>query len=77
MNLFHNPKIDQLGQEAKLEIFSRCKPHLDEADMVVALLDGPQVDNGSAWEIGRFQCKKITRKENYRRQNCLPLGGRK
>lgn len=38
----------------KSEIFSRCKSHLDDADMVIALLDGPQVDDGTAWEIGYF-----------------------
>jgi nucleoside 2-deoxyribosyltransferase len=29
-------------------------PHLDYADMVIALLDGSQVDDGTAWEIGYF-----------------------
>jgi hypothetical protein len=38
----------------KSEIFSRCKSNLDDADMVIALLDGPQVDDGTAWEIGYF-----------------------
>jgi nucleoside 2-deoxyribosyltransferase len=46
--------MDRLGDRAKEEIFSRCKHHLDNADMVIALLDGPQVDDGTAWEIGYF-----------------------
>ncbi len=34
---------------------------LGEADVMVAMLDGPQVDDGTAWEIGYFfmQGKKI------------------
>ena len=47
-------EIDHLGPKAKHEIFSRCKSHLDDADMMIALLDGPQVDDGTAWEIGYF-----------------------
>jgi hypothetical protein len=35
-----------MGPKAKLEIFSRCKSHLDDADMLIALLDGSQVDDG-------------------------------
>jgi nucleoside 2-deoxyribosyltransferase len=38
--------------------FSRCKFHLDDADLLIALLDGPQVDDGTAWEIGYFYAKK-------------------
>ncbi len=28
--------------------------NLDQADVLIALLDGPQVDDGTAWEIGYF-----------------------
>jgi nucleoside 2-deoxyribosyltransferase len=42
----------------KLEFFSRCKSHLDDADRVIALLDGSQVDDGTAWEIGYFYAKR-------------------
>ncbi len=48
-------EIDALGPRAKAEIFRRCRESLDDADLVVALLDGPQVDDGTAWEIGYFQ----------------------
>ncbi len=34
--------------------FSRCKSHLDDADMMLALFDGSMVDDGTAWEIGYF-----------------------
>ena len=46
--------IDRLEEKAGFEIFSRCKSHLDDADIVIALLDGSQVDDGAAWEIGYF-----------------------
>jgi nucleoside 2-deoxyribosyltransferase len=51
-------EIDQLEEKAKYEIFSRCKSHLDGADIVIALLDGSQVDVGTAWEIGYFFARK-------------------
>ena len=44
----------RLGEKAKFEIFSRCKFHLDDAGLVIALLDGSQVDDGTAWEVGYF-----------------------
>jgi nucleoside 2-deoxyribosyltransferase len=54
-------EIDSLGAGAKAEIFSRCKAHLDDADMVIAVLDGPQTDDGTAWEIGYFYRGKSDR----------------
>jgi len=34
---------------------------MDECDLMVAILDGPQVDDGTAWEVGYFfsQGKRI------------------
>ncbi len=57
-DLLTQEEIDRLGEHAKHEIFSRCKSHLDNADIVIALLDGPQVDDGTAWEIGYFYAGK-------------------
>ena len=51
-------EIDNHGANAKYVIFFRCKSHLDDADLVIALLDGPQVDDGAACEIGYFYAKK-------------------
>ncbi|SPJ16174.1 Nucleoside 2-deoxyribosyltransferase [Syntrophobacter sp. SbD2] len=51
-------EMDHLGPKAKLEIFSRCKSHLDDANLVIALLDGSQVDDGTAWEIGYFFARR-------------------
>jgi nucleoside 2-deoxyribosyltransferase len=57
-DLITQEEIDLLGAKANLEIFSRCKSHLDDADIVIALLDGSQVDDGTAWEIGYFFARK-------------------
>lgn len=56
--LITQPEIESLGSQAKHEIFSRCKSSLDSADMVIAVLDGPQVDDGTAWEIGYFYARR-------------------
>ncbi|MCE5242461.1 MAG: nucleoside 2-deoxyribosyltransferase [Syntrophobacteraceae bacterium] len=47
-------ELRELRDRAGLEIFRSCVSHLDAADMVIALLDGPMVDDGTAWEIGYF-----------------------
>ncbi len=46
------------GERAKHEIFALCRKHLDDSDMVIALLDGTQVDDGTAWEIGYFYARR-------------------
>jgi nucleoside 2-deoxyribosyltransferase len=51
-------EINALGESAKHEIFSRCMFHLADADLVIAILDGSQVDDGTAWEIGYFYALK-------------------
>ena len=50
--------INQLEPE---EIFRENLRALDCCDLMVAILDGPGVDDGTAWEIGRFfhQGKKV------------------
>ena len=57
-DLIIQSEINSLGPKAELEIFSRCKSHLDDAGLMIALLDGSQVDDGTAWEIGYFYAKK-------------------
>ncbi len=44
--------VKSLGGNASKEIFKRCRDALDQCDTVIALLDGPMVDDGTAWEIG-------------------------
>lgn len=56
--LITQAEIDALGPQAKAEIFRRCRESLHDADLVVALLDGPQVDDGTAWEIGYFHARR-------------------
>lgn len=43
------------------QIFEANLHALNQCDLMVAILDGPQVDDGTAWEIGYFfsQGKKI------------------
>jgi nucleoside 2-deoxyribosyltransferase len=43
------------------QIFQANLEALSECDIMVAMLDGPQVDDGTAWEVGCFfmQGKKI------------------
>lgn len=53
-DLITQEEINSLGADAKYEIFSRCKSHLHNADLLIALLDGPQTDDGTAWEVGYF-----------------------
>jgi nucleoside 2-deoxyribosyltransferase len=53
-------EIAALGVGARAEIFRRCKAGLDRAHVVIALLDGTQVDDGTAWEIGYFFATKAT-----------------
>ncbi len=33
-------------------IFKECVNGIDDSDLVVGLVDGPDVDSGAAWEIG-------------------------
>lgn len=39
------------------EIFQTCREGLDSADALLAILDGPQVDDGTAWEMGYFYAR--------------------
>ena len=52
--LISRSDIESLGDSAKQEVFHRCKSNLDRADLLIALLDGSQVDDGTAWEVGYF-----------------------
>jgi nucleoside 2-deoxyribosyltransferase len=78
-DLITQPEIEQLGNKAQSEIFSRCKSHLDDADMLIALLDGSQVDGGTAREIGYFCTKRSLEKKTIGIRNygsgwksCIP-----
>lgn len=52
--LIKENEINDLEGKACFEIFSRCRSALDKAEILIALLDGSQVDDGTSWEIGYF-----------------------
>ena len=58
-DLFDEEHLLSLGSNAKEHIFERCRNTIDECDIVVALLDGTQVDDGTSWEIGYAFAKNI------------------
>lgn len=51
-DLFPAEALAALGEAAKHHIFKGCVDALDGCDLVVAVLDGPAVDDGTAWEVG-------------------------
>ncbi|WP_328592831.1 nucleoside 2-deoxyribosyltransferase [Oceanidesulfovibrio marinus] len=51
---FSAEEIRAWGPMAKFHIFNRCMEDLQNAQLVVALLDGVQVDDGTAFEMGAF-----------------------
>jgi nucleoside 2-deoxyribosyltransferase len=50
--LLNAREIAAAGSGAPGMIFSACLETLETCEIVVALLDGAQVDDGTAWEIG-------------------------
>lgn len=57
--LFDAQELADMGHGAKSHIFEVCRSHLEASNLVVALLDGTQVDDGTAWEIGYAYAKGI------------------
>ena len=51
-DLLSNDQITNAGADAPNLIFGVCKSALERCDCVVALLDGAQVDDGTAWQLG-------------------------
>lgn len=51
-DLFVDDDLAGLGQAAKEHIFRGCVTALESCDLVAAVLDGPSVDDGTAWEAG-------------------------
>lgn len=39
-------------------IFRDCRDHLDQADLVLAVLDGADPDSGTCWEVGYAYAKQ-------------------
>lgn len=57
--LFDQVEVRTWGAEAARKIMESCRDALLDCDLVVALLDGTQVDDGTAWEIGHACAKGI------------------
>lgn len=55
--LFDQAEIAKWGAGAPRLIMRDCRDALVACDLVVALLAGPQVDDGTAWEIGYAHAK--------------------
>jgi len=58
-NLFTERQIDKAGPHAPDLIFKGCRDAIDSCTCIVALLDGAQVDDGTAWEIGYAYAKGL------------------
>ncbi|KHK03186.1 nucleoside 2-deoxyribosyltransferase [Desulfovibrio sp. TomC] len=58
-DLFVNDDLAGMGHTAKSHIFRGCLSALDGCDLVVAVLDGPAVDDGTAWEVGYAYARGI------------------
>jgi len=55
--LFKDGQIADWGPTAPRRIMERCREALDKSARVVAWIDGTQVDDGTAWEIGYAHAK--------------------
>lgn len=51
--------IEEAGEHAPRFIFDSCCAAIDESSILVAILDGTQVDDGTSWEIGYAYGKGI------------------
>ena len=57
--LFCPDEVAEWGETAPRRIMLEDSQAILSCDVVVALLDGPQVDDGTAWEIGFAYAKGI------------------
>ena len=58
-DLLTEKQIDEAGPHAPSLIFNACRDAIDRCNCVVALIDGTQVDDGTAWEIGYAYAKGL------------------
>ncbi|MDR2696506.1 MAG: nucleoside 2-deoxyribosyltransferase [Deltaproteobacteria bacterium] len=58
-DLLTEAQIEAAGPHAPKLIFTTCHNAIDRCSCMVALLDGPQVDDGTAWEIGYAYARGI------------------
>jgi len=57
--LFDQTEILTWGDAAPLRVMETCRDAINLCGLMVALLDGPQVDDGTAWEIGYAHAKGV------------------
>ena len=57
--LFNQDELVSWGDAASRRIMEGCRDAIEACDLVVALLDGTQVDDGTAWELGFAYAKAI------------------
>lgn len=57
--LFNQDELASWGDVASKRIMEGCRDALEACDLVVALLDGTQIDDGTAWELGFAYAKDI------------------
>ena len=58
-DLLTEAQLEGAGPYAPKLIFTTCHEAIDRCNCVVALLDGTQVDDGTAWEIGYAYAKGL------------------
>ena len=58
-DLLTEAQLEAAGPHAPHLIFTTCRDAINHSTCVVALLDGTQVDDGTAWEIGYAYAKGI------------------
>ena len=58
-DFFTQQEIEDWGADAPRKIMERDSETIDGCHVVVALLDGAQVDDGTAWEIGYAYAKGV------------------
>ncbi len=58
-DLLTDEQIQNAGANASALIFDTCRLGIERCNCVVALLDGTQVDDGTAWEIGYAYAKGL------------------
>lgn len=47
------PQVKCKGLEDNpIKIFEKCKEGINESNLMIAILDGTDVDSGTAWEVG-------------------------
>ena len=58
-DLLSEEQIQNAGANASALIFDTCRLGIERSTCIVALLDGTQVDDGTAWEIGYAYAKGL------------------